>query len=814
MWHHLTYMVVSIALLGFGAAGSILTVRQPGPTARPPHRLLTVFAVLYGLSVYASFLVATRLPPDAIEVWRSAEGFVRLALLYAVISVPFLMGGFVVGLALTRLVDRVQRLYFFDLAGSALGGASSVWLLSRFGSSATVAFAGTLGLLAGSVFAAGEGRRSLAATLPALAGGAVACIAFAGGWGALGIPPLEWPIPFAPGKEFAGLPAAVEVTRFPSATAEVEVTSSARVIPITGGDFGHRDRRGVFGRYVGQDGSAPTMLYENAANLSAFPFLDDSQTASPFICHRASGGERARVLVIGVGGGVDVMIALAHDASQVTAVEINRAMIDLVEREFDSYLGGLFRPGAHRFSDRVELVHGEGRSYARSGGARFDVIQMAGVDSFTALNTGAYTLSESHLYTTEAVQDFYSRLTDGGYLHYSRFFMGHPKKARETLRLTNIARAALAELGVPDPASQIAVFRGERWASTLIKRGAFTRSEMEALDAFAQREGFWGLVFDPVRGSEAPIGRSGETPDAVAHFERTRSDFELLVRGNEEQRRRFVDGYEFDLEPSTDDLPFFFNYYRYGSLLRGRPSGDVSSDPYASDFPMGHGVLLASLFQIASLGAILLLLPLARLSRTGSRSPLGRGPVFAYFASLGVGFMFVEISLMQKTILFLGHPIHAVTVVLTTLLASAGIGSLISGRSFGHSARGLRRLMTAVVVLVLAAAVGVDRVLPALIGTSFPARVAIVVGLLAPLGLVLGMPFPLGMRRVQEQCPELLPWAWAINGFLSVFSSIFCIVLAMAIGFSSVLFLAAGVYALGFLAMTAAATRIAAIDAG
>jgi len=200
-------------------------------------------------------------------------------------------------------------------------------------------------------------------------------------------------------------------------------------------------------------------------------------------------------------------------------------------------------------------------------------------------------------------------------------------------------------------------------------------------------------------------------------------------------------------------------------------------------------VLLGSLAQITAAAVLLILLPLRRLRRHGVATP-GRWQLLAYFAALGAGFMFVEIALMQKLVLFLGHPVYAVTVVLTSLLAFAGVGSLLAGRLEAITPARIRLLAMFVVGLVL-----------------FAARVAAAVVMLAPLGVALGMPFPLGIRVVSARAPELVPWAWAINGFLSVFSSIFCIVLAMSIGFTRVLLVAALVYACGFLALTGLATR-------
>jgi len=758
-----------------------------------------------------------------------------------------------------------------------------VWLLSQLGSAGTVCVAAAIGWAAAACFARAGGSTARRGLAPVAAVSALACLIAGAGAPPLGIAAVDWDIPYAPGKEFERMRGLGEVTRLFSATAEVEVGESSRTIPILGGDFGTQDYQGVIARFVGQDGTAPTMLFENASDLARFPFLDDTQAASAYVALAARGAAPPRVLVIGVGGGIDVMIALAHGASSVTAVEINRAMIEMVTERFDDYLGGLFRPGAHALSDRIELVHGEGRAFVRGSDARYDVIQLSGVDSFTALSTGAYTLSESYLYTTGAIRDLYEHLAEGGFIHFSRFIMTPPKKPRETLRLAHIANTALAELGVADPSTHLVVFQGTNWASTLIKRGPFEPAEIDALRAFAQREGFFGLVFDPLAGSgeltpmparfarqargqfHFLLERAGDglglstpntgvdalerafillaeddvagsrrvieelvasTPDpghaarrlagAVrqqldaarkreAQFLVTRRSFQTLLAADPSTREAFAQDYEYDVSASTDDAPFFFNYYRYASLFGGsRTKSDSLQDVYHPDAPVGHMILLGSLAQITLAAALLILLPVRRLGKRGVRTP-GRFRVLGYFAALGCGFMFVEIVLMQKLVLFLGHPIHAVSVVLSSLLAFAGLGSLCAERLALTTPRRIRGLGLAVIGLLLWVTFAISEILPLLLAWPFPGRVAITIALLAPLAFALGMPFPSGVSVVSVRTPELVPWGWAVNAFLSVFSSIFCILLAMEIGFSAVLIGAALVYAAGFVALASLA---------
>ena len=887
MWHHFTYMVISIGLLGFGASGSLLTATRLGANENSAKRALVWTSLAYGISVVLAFFAATCVPIDSLAVWEDKQNFAALFFIYLIIFVPFLLGGLGIGLALTRHVVHVNRLYCSDLIGSAIGAGLSVLMMKWYGSTASVVIAGSFGLLAAFCFGCGLPGGMRFVTVPCLVLAAVLGGGFAGGW-------LDWRVPYAPGKEAVVAELLLQraaaagqlqgqdwrLQKLYSATAEVQIGASMPfAAPMIGGDMGRKDARLIESRAIGQDGTAPTMLYKDAANIDSFAFLDDTQAATAYVVHRAAARKDQKVMVIGVGGGVDVMVALANGASHVTAVELNTAMIDMVTVRYRDYLGGLFDdPGP--FADRIDLVNSEGRAWLRSHDTMYDVIQMSGVDSYTALSTGAYTLSESYLYTTGAVRDFYAHLNDGGIVTWSRFIENAPKQSRETLRLANIATTALRELGIADPAAQVCVFQGLGWASTMVKKGAFTAAEIAALRTFAQVEGFVGLVFDPLRppgGSEpeatwfaalraqitpmvaalpglgadqveaavdgllliAPNVVQGEAiaeamlPAALrtpalapatqqllgnirpslqlqaAYLARTSADFTRLLRGDDAERAQFLADYPYDVSASTDDTPFFFNYYRWSSLFgagKERQGGDALFN-YHTDFPVGHLVLLGSMLQILLLAAALIFLPLRKLAREGLGTP-GVVGIFGYFGALGLGFMLIEIALMQKLVIFLGHPTYALSVVLTSLLASAGTGSLLAGRIAVVQPRHLRLILLGIIAVIALDVAAVNWLLPQLLGLPLTARMLVVIALLVPTGLMLGMPFPTGMRIVQERAPHLVPWGWAVNAFFSVFGSIFCIVLSMAIGFSNVFWVALAVYVLGLSGMrrTAAAS--------
>ena len=233
MWHHLTYMVVSIALLGFGAAGSILTVQRSNPDQSITARM-ALYSCGYGLSAILAFVLSPMIPIDSLRLWQDKANLFSLLALYAIATLPFLLAGMALGLALTKFVHRVNRLYFIDLVGSGVGGAISVALLASYGGSNTVVVAATIGLAAAFMFSIGASRRLLLYTAPALLFGIITCLIFTGTGQRLGLPHWQWHPPFATGKEFAGITDENSIERVFSATAEVEVGAEFEDVPALG----------------------------------------------------------------------------------------------------------------------------------------------------------------------------------------------------------------------------------------------------------------------------------------------------------------------------------------------------------------------------------------------------------------------------------------------------------------------------------------------------------------------------------------------------------------------------------------------------
>ena len=478
------------------------------------------------------------------------------------------------------------------------------------------------------------------------------------------------------------------------------------------------------------------------------------------------------ILIIGPGGGMEVATAATLGLRTITGVELNPLVVELATRRFRRVAGGLYD------RDNVQILTGEGRHFVRRSQQRYDVITLTLVDTWAATAAGAFSLSENNLYTVEAFTSYLSHLRDDGILSITRWYF--PKRPRESLRVVALGRAALEATGVAAASDHLVVIeRGaERHQATfLLKKSPFTDAELADLESLVRSRPGWNFLLGP-RGEHHPIfTQLATTPDPEA----------------------FYAGYEHDVSPPTDDRPFFFYVVRAGELW-----SSFRSDLYRLPDVTNIGVfLLVGSFVLDGLFVVLLIaLPLVVRGR-GPRTPWrGVAPVLAYFACLGIGFMLVEVVLMQRFILFLGHPTHALTAVLFVLLCAGGAGSLYCGRADASALR-------ARIPLWLAGIVGLGFVytwgLPGLfewaIGFPMALRLGLSAACLAPLGFLLGTCFPGGVRLLGERAEGLIPWIWAVNGATSVLGSALAMLVAMNRGFGDALFGGFAIYALALVCM-------------
>jgi hypothetical protein len=484
------------------------------------------------------------------------------------------------------------------------------------------------------------------------------------------------------------------------------------------------------------------------------------------------------VLIIGAGGGAEVLQARYHQATRINAVELNQQIIDLLHEDYRGFSGNLYD------NEQVKVYTDEARGFVAGDDTHYDLVQLAMVDSFGASSAGLFALSESYLYTVEALQAYLARLKMDGFLSISRWIKLPP---RDSLRLFATAIDALKREGVANPAQHLVLIRSLQTSTLLIKKRPLTKKELAALRLFCEERSFDLAYYPGMPAEEA--NRYNILADAWFHIAATT----MLGEG----REAFMQAYKFNLSPATDDRPYFFQFFKWSALpeiwsLRGQGGMPL--------LEWGYLVLVVTLIQALLVRLILVLLPLYVYRPTASRldGMAVKVRAFMYFLALGLAFLFIEIAFIQKFILFLHHPIFAVTVVLAAFLVFAGMGSAWSRRyaSNGRHAEGVRWAVVMLIITATAYLFLLEPVFGLFIAQATTVKVILSILLIAPLAFCMGMPFPLGLSRLAETVPALVPWVWGVNGCASVLSAVLASLLAIHFGFTFVIIAALVLYAL------------------
>jgi hypothetical protein len=775
MFNHLSFLVVSLAMLGFGASGLLITL---SPRRFPEEKLFTqtaIAAALFAASSVLAVKVSFRFP---ITLDVSATNWKRIGLIYGVSAVPFFFGGLVVSLILTHRAARANRMYFFDLAGAALGCLAFVPTTEWFGAPSAILLGAAIAAVAGGVLSWHRTRWISSASL-ALAVGLLV--------GALENGRLHFlDVRFA--KGLRQLPTlAMRWNSF----SRVDVVGTPKSLwtahpPVFAGFSGRLDPDFEIPEVkLEYDADASTQITYFDGDLRRLDYLAFDVSSSAYHLRKYHD-----VLVLGPGGGRDILTALSFGSGPVTGVEVNPLTVDLMRTRFRTFSGGLYDgfPG-------VTVVTDDGRSFLRHGTKKYELIEASLVDTWAASAAGAYALTENNLYTVEAFEDYFARLTPDGVVCFNRWFTNPPVEA---LRVVSIAREALTRRGVTNPADHIMIVRTDpadtltpsqaSLGSVIVKLSPFSPAEIATLTRYASDMGFV-LPYQP--GEAPPV-------DAAPSTSEERDFREILGSRSAE----FVAGYPFDISPVFDDRPFFFNRAPIVPWLAARVGLSRSALGRA---PLGVGAqtLLVSLVTTAFGAALLLFVPYVahrRIGKAARGSTPGdlptnsrRGVLWAlYFAGLGLGFIFVEMVLIQRFGLYLGHPVYSLSVVLLALLLTSAIGSLVSGRpTWVHA---IPRSLACLASLLLLYALGLPPLLSATRGLPVALRMAIAVVLIGPSGVLMGVPFASGVRQAGAESKSLVSWAWAANGGASVFGSTLAVLVSMTYGFTATLVGGAAAY--------------------
>lgn len=761
-WYHFAFVAISIAMFGM-SLGAILVYFQAGRLAMERTKEYMAYSsMLFGVTVLLALFAQLYFP---FRPGLTTEGLVSAAFTYGVISVPFVFSGICVCLALTRFPAQISGLYAADLAGAACGCAVTIGVLKMTDALTAVVAVALLALLGAAWLAADAGENSLRSA--SLAGCAVLGIFVITNTVEVNrqhpLIRVEWV------KEQKAAPPLYEKWNSYSRIAVVE-NPKVWAYPISAGISATYVPRGhVRELNLTIDGSAETTLTSYDGKVENLDYL--KYDAKEFVHYLRP---HASVLVIGAGGGRDILAALAFGQESVRAVEVNGDVLRAVNGRYGDFTGHLDK------DPRITFVSDEARSYLARIGERFDIIQASFIDTWAATAAGAFALTENSLYTVQAWKLFLGRLSPSGMVSFSRWFF--PGNYAEGYRLTALAAESLHQLGVSNPRRHIIMitnlrkFSDSAWTpgvcTLLVSREPFSPEDVGRAEEVAHRLKF-DIVLSPKSAQDSVFESLAENPDVPS----------------------VAAGFPFDISPPTDDRPFFFQMVR----LRDAFFQPRSSQTIAFWNAKAVDVLASLLVTVVIFTGLAFIVPLGlRTEKPALRSAF---PYFVYFAALGLGYMLIEVAQLERLIIFLGHPTYALSVVLFTLLLSSGVGSYCT-RNIGENrwtSAGFGRLGLLVCVLLV-----IGPLTPAvtlrLAHWATSERIVVALALLFPMGFFMGMAFPLGMRIACKESNTLTPWLWGINGATSVCASVLAVAIALVSGISAAFWWGSGAYAVSLLA--------------
>ncbi len=770
-WHHFAFMIISLALLGFGASGTFLSLLADRLQRRFSVAMI-VNLLLFAASSISAIALAQRIPFNAEEfIWNWRQS-IYLLLVYLTLMCPFFFAANGIALSFLKYTQSIASIYAADLLGAGIGSFGIVILLFYIFPESAVLAVSISGVLAAALAWWALQRESIGWLI---AIGMVGCF--------LCVVPQSWVLPhYSPYKGLS------QALRIPGNRIIYESSSPLGRVSVV--ESGITPIRHAPGLSLNASGEIPEQLavYIDADRLSVINRVDDpgeqdwlDQTTSALPYHFKHVDQ---ALIPGAGTGTDVLRALHHSAGRLDAIELNPAIVDLLQDRYAAFSGNLY------YRNNVSIQITDARGFAATQTAKYDLIQLAMLDSMSG-SAGLHALGENYLYTVESLRTFLSRLAPDGYLALTLWTKIPP---RDSLKMFAMAIRALKELGVEYPGRQLILIRSWQTSTLIVKNGAIADREIDRTLSFCDERSFDPVYFPGIRAEQ-----TNRRNQVLEDYFFLGTQALLGARASAFQR-----DYKFNILPATDDQPYFSDFFKWRSLpeiIDSLDSGGISL------LESGYLILVATFAQAILVSMVLILLPL-RLVRKRSPEIPGKKPqprIFAYFFALGLGFMFLEIALMQKFILFLHHPLYAVTAILSAILIFAGIGSRWSQRFDSAKSRfaAVARSSTAIIVLGGIFIVALNPLFVKLIALPQIAKIPIAVLLVAPLGFFLGVPFPVGLSAVAAETPSLVAWAWGINGCASVISAILATLLAVQFGFTWLMVLALLLYAFAALCFPA-----------
>jgi hypothetical protein len=764
-WYYLAFVSVSTAMSGMTAGALFVQLDQRRFSKDQLPRRVVQASLAMAVSMPLTLMTMLAVP---IEVAYALETIYSFLLFSAIIAVPFFFSGIAVCICLTRSPFPIGKVYFVDLLGAAVGCVGAVAILSIIDAPSAMLAIGALLFLASAAFSAHARQIGHVRQLVFYA---LVMVEFTG-FNASTLHGLQ-PI-WSKGRVDTRENIAAEAW---NAISRVRIYRPVRAVPEMWGPSPRMPPVTFDLMHLNIDNDASTPIYKYKDGLKEFDFLHYDVTSLAYSIRK--GGSAA---IIGVGGGRDALAAAADGFNRIVGIEVNCNIVDLVTRRLGWFTNLAHLPG-------LELHCDEGRSYLSRTREKFDIIQASMVDTWAATSAGAMTLSENSLYTVDGWEVFYNHLKPGGLLTFSRWSEG--RNPVETLRMFAVGWATLLQEGVASPGDRIALINSGRISTLLLSNRPLSAQDIGRIRLTARDMDF-SVFFLPGQTSAIPELRQV----ADAH------SLEAL------SRLRYLGA--LDYSPVYDSAPFFFNFVRFGQLLIS-PSVLGSSAVVAGNV---RALAILVCFMIAAL--FLLIIAIGILLTRWAGLPGARDLTLAggalYFVSIGLGFMLVEMSMMQQLSLLLGQPIYSLVLVLAGLILSSGLGSLASERLHLPSNAISRMPALVVSVMLVCYAISALPLVHRFVAEQFWVRAVICLAMITPCGFLMGFCFPVGLRRMRELGrDDTLAWMWALNGGASVFATFVASVLSMQFSIAVPAFVGAACYLVGAVALpwsSAAAVQV------
>lgn len=750
-WYHFAYMIMSVALLGFGAAGTFIVIFKKWLLDRF-EVVIPLFMFLSGIAMATVTILAqfSFVRFDSLLLFSEYTNIYKLFLTYLLFFVPFLLGALPIGLVFTKYIDNIGKLYFANLIGSGAGGILTIGLFWIIFPNALPAIIAILPIIAGALIIQKKQQRNMIISL-CVSMIIIAVVIFN--------PPELVLSEFKSLRKTLDLPGSEIVAKECSPYGLLNIVSAPTIRYAPGLSLIYKEivpiKSAVF---MNGDWFGPTVTWK--MNDTAC-IMDYTTNALPY-CF----GKRETVLVLDAGTGKEVALALKNDVDKVTAIESNPLVPILLKNEFAEKGGSVFD------NTSVRLENMESRTFLLTDTAKYDLVVFPDVGSFGG-SSGLFAIKEQFVFTKESFKEARDRLNMNGVISIT-CWIDYP--ARSVLKLISTIMDVLEEEDIHNPEDYIVAVRSWGTITITLKKTPINIQEKENVRKFCKR-----LLFDPIILPDINIEEKEKYNKLQDEY-----FFNYIDNVLSSKRKSFYNDYDFNIEPATDDRPYFSQFIRWKSLSSLEEQFGNRTVPF---FEIGYIIVILTFVQITVVAIVLILVPLFKIGWKGGN----RFRTFVYFSGIGFGYMFVEIVLIQRFILYFGNPIYSAAFVISVMLIFSGVGSYLSSR-LRLTRKTFLTVLGIITIILISYSFILTAALIETISYTPAVKISFAMLLMVPMSVFMGIPFPLGLSYVSKRDKSSVPWAWGINGSVSVVSTVLALIVSVELGFTWVMILASLAY--------------------